>query len=81
MIAATVLLVAIALGATVWAVFAGGSDSGVEKCMTVSTASSMGGGVEHACGDAARAWCQAASAEHDAHAQAVQRQCRESGIV
>ena len=81
MIAAMILVAATALGITVWVFFANTTDSGVQKCVTVSTASSMGGGVEHACGDAARAWCQAAYAQHDTHAQAVQRQCRIAEIV
>ncbi|OYN82363.1 hypothetical protein CG716_03670 [Mycolicibacterium sphagni] len=51
-----------------------------QTCVTVALASSMGGGVEHQCGDAAREWCRQAYAQHDAHAQAVQTQCRAAGI-
>lgn len=77
-----ILVAAIALGTAVWVfLFAGSADPGVDKCVTVSTASSMGGGVEHACGHAAHDWCLAASSQHNAHAQVVQQQCRLAGIV
>lgn len=77
------LVVIIAVGAAVWAMV-GASSSSVESresCVTVALASSMGGGVEHACGPAARDWCRAVYAQHDAHAQAVQVQCRAAGIL
>jgi predicted metal-binding membrane protein len=83
LIAAAVLVAVIAVGATVWAVIDGGSDSGQsgDKCVTVAMASSMGGAVEHACGKTAHDWCMAAYAQHDVHAQAVQVQCRGAGIL
>lgn len=76
---AGVLVLLIAVSAAVWA---SSSDlrSG-ESCVTVSVASSMGGGVEHACGAAARDWCRAAYAQRDAHAEAVQAECRAVGIL
>jgi hypothetical protein len=49
--------------------------------VTVTMASTMGGGVEHACGSAARDWCHAAYAQHDTHAEAVQAQCRVAGFL
>jgi hypothetical protein len=82
-VVAGIFVALIAVGATVWAM-AGDSASSVrsgESCVTVSMASSMGGGVEHACGAAARDWCRAASVQHDAHAEAVQAQCRVAGIL
>lgn len=82
-IVAVIVLVMIAVGATIWAM-AGDSSSSVrsgESCVTVAQASSMGGGVEHACGGAARDWCRAAYVQHDAHAQAVQAQCRAARIL
>jgi hypothetical protein len=82
-VVAGIFVVVIALGATLWAM-AGRSSSSVrsgESCVTVSMASSMGGGVEHACGAAARDWCRAAYAQHDTHAHAVQAQCRVAGIL
>jgi hypothetical protein len=83
LIAAVVLVGVIALGAAVWAIVTKSSDSAqsVDKCVTVALASSMGGGVEHACGKAAHDWCLAADAHRDAHAQAVQVQCRSAGIL
>jgi hypothetical protein len=82
LIAAVALVGVIGVAAAVWAVFVDRSDSvqSVDKCVTVAVASSMGGGVEHACGGAARDWCLAAYAQHDVHAQAVQAQCRGAGI-
>ena len=56
-------------------------DQSRDGCVNVSEASSMGGGVEHACGSAARDWCRAVYAQHDAHAVTVQAQCRNAGIL
>jgi hypothetical protein len=83
LIAAAVLVGVVAVGAVVWAVVANRSDTdqSVDTCVTVAVASSMGGGVEHACGSAARVWCRAAETQHDAHAQAVQVQCRGAGLL
>ncbi|ORA35890.1 hypothetical protein BST13_12790 [Mycobacterium aquaticum] len=78
-----IFVVVIAAGAMVWAI-ASHSSSPVrsgEICVTVAMASSMGGGIEHACGEAARDWCRAASVQRDVHAQAVQAQCRVAGIL
>lgn len=80
---AGVLVLLIALSAAVWS-FSDRSSSPVrsgESCVTVSIASSMGGVVEHECGAAARDWCQAAYAGRDAHAEAVQKECRAVGIL
>jgi len=78
-----VIVGAILVGAATWAVVNRGSDNVHSKdtCVTVAVASSMGGGVEQACGDAARAWCRAAAAQGGVHAQAVQAQCRGAGIL
>jgi hypothetical protein len=78
-----IFVVATAVGATVWAMADGASrsDRSGEICVTVTMASSMGGGVEHACGAAARDWCRAAYVEHGAHAEAVQAGCRVAGIL
>ena len=78
-----IVVAVIAVGATVWAV-TGHSSSSVrsgENCVTVTMASSMGGGVEHACGAAAQDWCRAVYVQHDAHSEAVQTQCRVAGIL
>ena len=82
-VVAGIFVVVIAAGATIWEV-TGQSSSSVRSgqiCVTVTMASSMGGGVEHACGAAARDWCRAADVHHDAHAEAVQAQCRVAGIL
>jgi hypothetical protein len=80
---AGILVVVIGVGATIWAMVGNASSSvrSGESCVTVSLASSMGGGVEHACGAAARGWCRAADVQHDAHGEAVQAQCRVAGIL
>jgi hypothetical protein len=49
--------------------------------VNVTFASSMGGALQHACGTAARDWCRAVYAQHNAHAEAVQAQCRVAGIL
>ena len=83
LIAAAILIGLIAIGATVWAVVtsSSGANRSTDECVTVAVASSMGGGVEHACGDAARTWCLAAYTQQNPHAQAVQVQCRGAGIL
>jgi hypothetical protein len=83
LMAAAILVGVIAIGATVWAVVTGssGANRSTDTCVTVAMASSMGGGVEHACGDTARAWCLAAYTQQNPHAQAVQVQCRGAGIL
>ncbi|MDH6245777.1 hypothetical protein [Mycobacterium sp. OTB74] len=51
-----------------------------DQCVTVGVASSMGGGVEHNCGAAARAWCSAAYQKQDVHAEAIRQACLAAGI-
>lgn len=55
-------------------------DRSGDGCVTVTFPSSMGGGLEHACGVAAHDWCHAVDGRRDAHAVAVQAQCRVAGI-
>ena len=74
-----VVAAVIAAGATAWALT--GHERSEQGCVNVSIASSMGGAVERACGEAARDWCRAASAQHDTHAVAVQVRCRDAGIL
>lgn len=78
-----VVAAVIAAGATAWAVTSHSTvyDQSGGGCVNVSIASSMGGGLEHACGAAARDWCRTVYAQTDAHAKAVQAQCRIAGIV
>ena len=78
-----VVAAVIAAGAAVWAATDHSStyDRSRDGCVNVTVASSMGGGVEHACGTAAQDWCRAVSTRHDTHAEAVQTQCRIAGIL
>jgi hypothetical protein len=79
-----VVAAVIAAGAvTAWAMTSHSStyERSRDDCVNVSIASSMGGALEHACGAAARDWCRAVNVQHDAHAQAVQAQCRAAGIL
>jgi hypothetical protein len=55
-------------------------DRSGDDCVTVTFPSSMGGGLEHACGAGAHDWCRAVDGQRDAHAAAVQAQCRVAGI-
>jgi hypothetical protein len=83
LIVAGVAAVAIAGGVVVWTATNHSStyDRSGDGCVNVTIASSMGGGVEHACGSAAQDWCRAVYARQDAHAEAVQAQCRIAGIL
>jgi hypothetical protein len=78
-----VVVAVIAAGATAWAMSDHSStyDRSGDGCVNVTFASTMGGGLEHACGAAARDWCRAAYARHDLHADAVQAQCQVAGIL
>jgi len=73
----------VAAGAIAWAIIGHSSahDRSGDGCVDVAIASSMGGGVEHTCGAAARDWCRAVYTRHDTHAEAVQAQCRVAGIL
>jgi hypothetical protein len=72
-----------AAGALVWGLTDHSStyDRSGDGCVTVTFPSTMGGGLEHACGAAALDWCHAVDARRDAHAAAVQAQCRVAGIL
>jgi hypothetical protein len=72
-----VVAAVIAVGAAVWTL---GSHS-ADGCVNLPIVGTMGGAVERACGAGARDWCRAAFGQHDAHAQAVQAQCRIAGIA
>jgi hypothetical protein len=78
-----VVAAVIAAGATAWAMTTHSStyDRSGDGCVNVTIASSMGGGLEHACGTAARDWCHAVDVRHDPHAEAVKAQCRVAGIL
>ena len=82
LIVAGVVAAVVAAGVAVWAMTSHSStyDRSGDGCVNVSIASSMGGGLEHACGAAARDWCHAVAAQRGVHAEAVQAQCRVAGI-
>jgi hypothetical protein len=73
----------IAAGALTWALTGHSStfDRSGDGCVTVTFPSTMGGGLEQACGAAAHEWCRAADAQHNPHAAVVQAQCRVAGIL
>lgn len=73
---------AVLVGALAWGLAGHSStyDRSGDGCVTVTFPSSMGGGLEHACGVAAQDWCRAVDGQRDAHAVAVQAQCRVAGI-
>ena len=50
-------------------------------CINVSVASSMGGGIERACGISARTTCHAARQLDDAHSVAVRKSCADARIL
>jgi hypothetical protein len=72
----------VAAGALTWALTGHSStfDRSGDGCVTVTFPSTMGGGLEHACGAAAHDWCRAVDGQRDAHAVAVAAQCRVAGI-
>ena len=77
-----IVVAAVLVGALVWGLTGRSStyDRSGDGCVTVTFPSSMGGGLEHACGPAARNWCRAVDGQRDAHAVAVAAQCRVAGI-
>jgi hypothetical protein len=83
LIAIGVFLGVIAAGSTAWVMTDHSStyDRSGDGCVNVTFASSTGGALQHACGAAARDWCRAVYAQHNAHAEAVQAQCRVAGIL
>jgi hypothetical protein len=84
LIAIGVFVGVIAAGSTAWVITDHSSDpygrSG-DGCVNVTFASSTGGAIQHACGTAARDLCRSVDGQHNAHAEAVQAQCRVAGIV
>lgn len=74
-----ILLVFVGLG--LWSAFApdpfGASAHG---CVNITVAGSTGGATLHYCGDAARAFCKSATAEHNQLAALARPQCRQAGL-
>ena len=83
LIAAAVVAAVVVAGLTIWAMTSHSSnyDRSHDGCVNLTFASSMGGSVEHACGQAAIDWCQAVSQQQDAHALAVRTECRRAGLL
>ena len=78
--AIALVLVAV-LAAATWAVVRP-SSAPVSRngCVSVVIPGSMGGGLLHYCGAAARTWCQAEFARTDMLARLGQPQCRSAGL-
>ena len=83
-IAVGIFVGVIAAGSAAWVITDHSSDpygrSG-DGCVTVTFASSTGGALQHACGTAARDLCRSVYGQHNAHAEAVQAECRVAGIL
>ncbi|MCX4093998.1 hypothetical protein [Nocardia sp. alder85J] len=82
LVVAAVVTVIVAAGLAAWTLFDRSPDynrSG-NGCVAVESASSMGGGVQRACGDQARTWCASVADRSDAQSAEVRRQCRIAGI-
>jgi hypothetical protein len=77
-----VCAVAVAVALTVWqlAGHASNYDKSSNGCVNAMVPSSTGGGLEHACGDQARTWCDSVYQQHDTVSMAVQRQCALAGL-
>jgi hypothetical protein len=75
------LVLAAVIAAATWAVI-GPSSAPVSRngCVSVVIPGSMGGGLLHYCGAAARAWCQGEFARTDVLARLAQPQCRNAGL-
>ena len=79
-VAGVVLAVFVGLG--VWAaVNPGGYGRSHNGCVTVSAASSTGGGLLHACGSSAVAMCKAAYEHGDKLSLLTRPQCRLAGLA
>jgi hypothetical protein len=74
-------LLVIAAGLGIWtAVRPGEYGSSRDGCVTVTEASSTGGGLVHACGSSAVAMCRAAFRHDDKAALLTRPQCRLAGL-
>jgi hypothetical protein len=78
---AIALVLALVLAAATWAIIRP-SSAPVSRngCVSVVIPGSMGGGLLHYCGAAARSWCQAEFARTDLLARLGQPQCRIAGL-
>jgi hypothetical protein len=80
-VAAAVILAVIA-GVAIWAAVRPGSyGQSRDGCVTVTSPSSTGGGLQHACGAAAVAMCRNAYAHNDRLSLLTRPQCRLAGIL
>ncbi|HWG61417.1 MAG TPA: hypothetical protein VG253_06860 [Streptosporangiaceae bacterium] len=76
-----VVLLAMA-GVGVWAFADHGSyGRSSNGCVNITTASSTGGAIMHACGARARSLCVSAFQQHDTFARLARPQCRLAGIA
>jgi hypothetical protein len=81
-IIAVIAGVALILAAVaIWAAVRPGSyDVSRNGCITVNLPSSMGGSLQHQCGNAAKSTCQRAYTSTDAVSRLTRPQCRLAGI-
>jgi hypothetical protein len=75
------LVVVVLLAVAAWAITRS-SSAPVSRngCVSTVLAGSMGGGLLHQCGSAARTLCQAEFARSDALARLIQPQCLRAGL-
>jgi hypothetical protein len=75
------LVLAVSAGVGIWtAVRPGEYGPSHDGCVTVTAASSTGGGLVHACGSSAVAMCQAAFDHDDRLSLLTRPQCRLAGL-
>lgn len=75
-------VVAVAVGLTVWQLTGTPSNYGSSGngCVNVMLPSSTGGGLQHACGDQARVWCDTAYQQNNSPNREIQKQCALAGF-
>jgi hypothetical protein len=77
-----VLLLVVIAGVGVWAVRDAGSyGRSANGCVNVSTPSTTGAGLIHACGADAQALCRRAQPQHTQLAALIRAQCRAAGLM
>jgi len=80
-ISLAVLLVVI-VAATAYGLSSRGSYGASRNgCVNVSVPSTLGGGLLHSCGAAARAWCRQVETQNDAVSRLARPQCVLAGIT
>jgi hypothetical protein len=78
-LAAAVVVIGAGLGT--WTVVGGGGTQPKGKCVTVTVASSTGGGSLQKCGAAARSWCTEEATATGNLASEIRAACRRRGFL